>query len=123
MKQPNSLSSAGKLTVAALLVAALGFAIQIVSGVEVPTIPPGLVMLLAAAALVAFLPWRWAPGVGVFIGLLLFVGFFASGAVVNLVDPPRLGVLTGAWVQFVALLVAVVTGIVAVIQNYRTRSR
>jgi hypothetical protein len=39
------------VTVAALLVAAFGLAIQIFSGVEVPTVPLGLVILLVAAGL------------------------------------------------------------------------
>ena len=123
MKRPSSLSSASKLTVAALLVAALGFAIQIFSGIEVPTVPPGLVILVVAAALVALLPWRWVPVVGAFAGLFLFVGFFASGALGNLLDPSRFGVLVGAWIQFLALIVAVAGGLVATIQNYRKRLR
>ena len=123
MKRPSSLSSASKLTVAALLVAALGFAIQIFSGIDVPTVPPGLVILVVAATVVGLLPWRWVPVVGAFVGLFLFVGFFASGALGNLLDPSRFGVLVGAWIQFLALIVAVAGGLVATIQNYRKRLR
>ena len=123
MKRPSSLSSASKVTVAALLVAALGFAIQIFSGIDVPTVPPGLVILVVAATVVALLPWRWVPVVGAFAGLFLFVGFFASGALGNLLDPSRFGVLVGAWIQFLALSVAVAGGLVATIQNYRKRLR
>jgi CHASE2 domain-containing sensor protein len=115
MNQRNSLSSSGKLTETALLAAAAGFVIQIVSGVDVPTVPPGLVIPLVAAGLIAFLPWRWMPVVGAAVGLFLLLGFFASGAVGSLLDPSRLGVFVGAWVQFLAV-------IVAAIQNYRTRS-
>ena len=122
MKQRSLLTRASQLTVAALLVAAAGFVIQIVSGVDVPTVPPGLVILLVAAALVAFAPWRWMPIVGVVVGLFLLVGFFASGAVVSLLEPSQLGVFLGAWVQFLAVIVAVIAGIVAVSQNYQTRS-
>ncbi len=122
MKQRRLLTRGSQLTAAALLVAAAGFVIQIVSGVDVPTVPPGLVILLVAAALVAFAPWRWTPVVGVVVGLFLLVGFFASGAVVSLLETSQLGVFLGAWVQFLAVTVTVVTGIVAVSQNYRTRS-
>ena len=122
MKQRSLLIRASQLTVAALLVAAAGFVIQIVSGVDVPTVPPGLVILLLAAALVAFASWRWMPVVGVVVGLFLLVGFFASGAVGSLLEPSELGVSLGAWVQFLAVIVAVVAGIVAVSQNYRTQS-
>jgi hypothetical protein len=115
------LTPASKLTIAALLVAAAGFVIQIVSGVDVPTVPPGLVIMLVAAGLVAFLPWR-IPVVGAAVGLFLLVGFFASGAVGSLLDLSRLGVIIGAWIQFLAVIVAVVAGIVATVQNYRSRT-
>jgi len=122
MNQRSSLPPASKLTLAALLFAAAGFVIQIVSGVDVPTVPPGLVIMLVAAGLVAFLPWRWIPVVGAAVGLFLLVGFFASGAVGSLLDPSRLGVFIGAWVQFLAVIVALVAGIVATVQNYRSRT-
>jgi hypothetical protein len=122
MNQRSSLLSASKLTVAALLVAAAGFLIQIVSGIEVPPVPPGLVILLAAAAMVDLLPWRWMPIVGTAVGLFLFVGFFASGAVGNLLDLSRLGVFIGAWIQFLAVIAAALTGIVATVQNYCSRA-
>ncbi len=122
MNQRSSLSSGGKVTVAALLVAALGFVIQMFSGVEVPTVPPGLVILLVAAGLVALSPWRWVPAVGILVGLFMFVGFFASGAVGNLFDPSRVGVLVGVWMQFLAVIAAIVAGRVATARNYGTRS-
>jgi hypothetical protein len=121
MNQRSPLSPAGKVTVAALLVAAAGFAIQIVSGVDVTTVPPGLVIMLVAAALGAFGPWRWTPVVGVVVGLFLLVGFFASGSVGSLLAPDRSGVFVGAWVQFLAVIVTVVAGTVAAVQNYRSR--
>ena len=122
MNQRSSLPPASKLTVTALLVAAAGFVIQIVSGVDVPTVPPGLVIMLVAAGLVAFLRWRWIPVVGAAVGLFLLVGFFASGAVGSLLDLSRLGVIIGAWIQFLAVIVAVIAGIVATVQNYRGRT-
>jgi hypothetical protein len=78
--------------------------------------------MLVAAGMIAFLPWRWIPVVGAAVGLFLLVGFFASGAVGNLLDPSRLGVFAGAWVQCLAVIAAVVAGIGATIQNYRRRS-
>jgi hypothetical protein len=122
MNQRSSLSSSGKVTVAALLVAAFGFAIQIFSGVEVPTVPLGLVILLVAAGLIALSPWRWAPAIGIVVGLFVFVGFFASGALSNLFDPSRFGVLLGAWIQFLAVIAVIVAGGVATTRNYGTRS-
>lgn len=122
MHRISSLSTSARLTIAALLVAALGFAIQIAAGVEVPVVPPGLVMLVAAG-LVAFVPRRWAPAIGAFVALFLFVGFFASGAVAVLLDPARPGVLVGVWLQFLALVAAVVAGVLATTRDYGTRRR
>jgi hypothetical protein len=121
MKQRSSLSLAGKLTVAALLVAAAGIVIQIVSGVDFPTVPPGLIILLVAAGLVAFGPWRWIPAVGASVGLLLLVGFFASGTAGRLLDPIQFGRFVGVWVLFLAVIVAVIVGTTATIQNFQTR--
>jgi hypothetical protein len=56
------------------------------------------------------------------VGLFLLVGFFASGSVGSLLAPDRSGVFVGAWVQFLAVIVAVVAGIVAAVQNYRSRT-
>jgi hypothetical protein len=122
MNKRNSLSLAGTLTVAALLVAVAGIVIQIVSGIDYPMVPPGIVIVLVAAGVVAFGPWRWAPVAGVVVGLFLLVGFFASGAAARLLDPSQLGGFVGTWVQFLAVIVAVVAGILAIVQNYRTRS-
>ena len=123
MNQQDSLSFSSKVTVAALVGAALGFVIQIAFGVEVPTIPPGLVILLVASGLVAFGPWRWVPVAGVVVGLFLLVGFFASGAIVALLDPGRFGVFIGVCIQFLSVIVAIIAGIAATVQNYRSQTR
>jgi hypothetical protein len=52
------------LNVIGLVVAAAGIMIQYVSGVDYPTVPPGAIILLTAAAVVAFGPWRWSPPSG-----------------------------------------------------------
>jgi hypothetical protein len=122
MTQRSSLSLASKLTVAALLVAAAGIVIQIISGVDFPTVPPGLIILLVAAGLVAFGPWRWTPVVGTVLGLWLLIGFSLSGEAGRLLDPGQFGGFVGLWIQFLAVIVSVVAGTVATIQNYRTNS-
>jgi hypothetical protein len=122
MNKRTALSPAGKLTVVGLVVAAAGIAILDVSGIAFPTVPPGLVILLAAAALVGWAPWRWVPAAGAFVGLFLTVGFVASGSVSYLVDAGRPGVLAGAWVELLGVLTALVAGVVATLQNYRART-
>ena len=58
------LSPAAMLNAAGLVVAAAGIMIQYVSGEDFPTIPPGPIILLVAAAVVAFGSWRRAPWSG-----------------------------------------------------------
>jgi hypothetical protein len=122
MNKRTALSPAGKLTVIGLVVAAAGIVILDVSGIAFPTVPPGLVILLAAAALVGWAPWRWVPAAGAFVSLFLTVGFVASGSVSYLVDAGRPGGLAGAWVELLGVLTALVAGVVATIQHYRART-
>jgi hypothetical protein len=122
LKTRSPLSTAGKQTVAALLVAAGGYVLQMVSGVtNSPTVPPGLVILLVAADIVAVLSWRWMPVVGAFAGLFDLTVFLAMGAMGRLLEPSPLGSLVGAWIMFLAAIVVGIAGIVATIQNYRTQ--
>jgi hypothetical protein len=59
MNRARSPSTAAKLNVAAMIVAAGGILLQIASGSEAyPTIPPGPIILLAGAGVVALGPWR-----------------------------------------------------------------
>ena len=119
--RPRRLSAAGKLTVAGLVTAAAGIVLQIASGAEYPTVPPGLIILLAAAGLVALATrWRWTIIVGVIVSLLLLVGgALAPQARDQLGDPRQLGVFIGTVLQLLALLIALVAGLVATRQSYQ----
>jgi NhaP-type Na+/H+ or K+/H+ antiporter len=125
MQRLKPLSSADKVTVAGLLVAAVGVVIQILSGHPYPTIPPVFFILLIPAALVAFGPWRWAPVGAVLAGLFLTIGLFASGASARLWDLSKVGgpeAPIGLWVQMLAVVVVTVAAIIATVQNYRSRT-
>jgi hypothetical protein len=123
--RPRNLSPATGLTVVGLLVAAAGIVIQIASGAEYPTIPPGLVILLAAAGLVALATrWRWTTIVGVIVALFLLVGgVLAPQAREQLANPGQVGVFIGTVIQLLALVVALVAGVAATRQLYRTQTR
>lgn len=84
--------------------------------------PPGLVILLVAAGLVALLPWWWMPVVGAIAGLFNLIVFVAIGAVDRLLELSPLSSFVGAWITFLAVIVAGVAGIVATVLNYRTQS-
>lgn len=122
------------VTVAGLVVGAAGIAVLWASGVEFPfAIPPGLVILLAGALFVGLAPWRWATGVGAFMGLFVTCGFLISGGVPNFlgadggtlfgtpnpVERDTLGTVVGTWSQMLGVLTALIAGVVATRNNYR----
>jgi hypothetical protein len=125
ISRPNRLSAAGKLNVAGLVTAAAGIVIQIASGADYPTIPPGLIILLAAAGLVALgARWRWTTVVGVAVPIFLLIGgAIAPQARDQLGDPGQVGVFIGTAVQLLALAVALVAGVTAARQRYQDRTR
>ena len=127
-KRPT-LSAAGKLNVIGMVAAATGIIIQIASGSELyPTIPPGPIILLAGAALVALGPWRWTPVVGVVVPLFLLVGAViaavVSGEFVDqLTDPGQvgIGIFAGDVMQLLGVITALVAGSVALRQSARAQ--
>ncbi len=141
MSVQRTLSGQRAVTVAGLVVGAAGIAILWASGVEFPVaIPPGLVILLVGALFVGLAPWRWATGVGAFLGLFVTCGFLLSGGIPNLVgadggtffgtpnpvDRDTLGTIIGTWLQTIGALIALIAGVIATRNNYRkptTRAR
>jgi hypothetical protein len=122
MNQRSPLSSADKLTVGALVVAALGVVIQIAAGAPYPAVPPVFFVLLIPAALIAFVRWRWVPLLAVLSGLFLTVGLFAAGQTSRLTNPGSLADSFGLWTQTVAVLVAAMGGVFATRTNLRRQS-
>jgi len=107
-----------RLLVVGLVVAAAGMLVQYASGVDYPTIPPGPIISLAAAALVAFGPWRWAPVVGLAVAAFISIGgaiatIAGNGFTPQLSDPGAVGGFAGTLVQIAGLLIALAAGVVA----------
>jgi len=107
-------SPAVKLTVAALLVASVGIVVQMLSGHDYPTVPPGLVMLVVPAVLVWFVPWRWMPILGAVASLFQVIGLFAAGEADRLLGTESIGDTAGLWLQLLAVVVGAVAGVAAV---------
>jgi hypothetical protein len=125
VNRQSHLSTAGKLTVAALIVATAGVVLQMVSGVPYPTIPPVFFIQLVPAALIGLGRWRWTPVTAVLAGAFLIFGLFASGASRRLVDlslEGGAGGSIGLWVQMLAVVVATIAGIAATIRAYGSRT-
>ena len=130
----RKLSGGRALTVAGLVVGAAGIAVLWASGVEFPVaIPPGLVILLVDALFVELAPWRWATGVGAFLGLFVTCGFLLSGGIPNLlgadgstffgtpnpIGRDSLGTIIGTWIQMIGVLTALIAGMIATRNSYR----
>ena len=79
MSQRPPLTQADIVTVAALVVAAGGVTLQILSGAPYPTVPPAYFILLVPAAVIGVVRSWWAPMVAVVGGLFLTIGLFAAG--------------------------------------------
>jgi hypothetical protein len=113
------LSPAGRRTALGLAVAAAGVMIQYIAGVgDYPTIPPGPIILLAAAAVVVFGAGRWAVRVGLAAAIFISIGgviaTIAGNGYANTFDPGELAGFIGAVIQIAGLLIAVPAGILAV---------
>jgi hypothetical protein len=113
---------ASKVVVLGLVTAALGILVQIASGIDYPTVPPGLLILLIPAALVAWGRWRWTLILAVLAALFIVVGYFPSGAAARLLDLSNVGAFAGLWLQFAAGIVTLIAGIAWIVQTHRARS-
>ena len=111
---------------AGLLVGAVGIAILWAAGVDFPVaVPPGLVILLAGAVLVAAVDRTWAHGIGGALGLFVLVGFLVSGIVgtaeydgfANLVGDNGAAIALGQGVQLVGVVLAAVAGLGLVVRR------
>ena len=109
------------LTVTGLVVGAAGIAILWAAGIDFPVaVPPGLVILLSGALIVAFVRKAWAPGVGAFLGLFVIVGFLISpDGFNNLFGQRGAAVAFGQAVQLIGVLLAFAMGSLATWQAYR----
>jgi hypothetical protein len=102
-----------KLAALALVVAAAGIVIQIAGGHDYPVVPPGLVILVAAAGVVWFGSSRWVPLVAVVVGLFMVLGLFAADQAPRLVDPDTALDTIGLWIQLLAVAAAIGAGVLA----------
>ncbi|SCF27667.1 hypothetical protein [Micromonospora mirobrigensis] len=105
-----------------LVVAALGVLVQFLVGVPgFPAIPPGPIILGVAAIVVLALPRRrWPLVVGLVAAVFVTGGGLIEGSVWGrLADPATFDVWSGAVLQWSGLLVALISGALAVRLAYR----
>ena len=109
-------------TVVALLVAAIGVIIQIVSGVEYPAVPPVFFILLVPAALLSFTRLRWPIILAIICCIFLTAGLFLSGSATRLVHFDNVGGSIGLWIQAIAVLSGLASASLAAYHIYRKPS-
>lgn len=103
-----------------LIVGAAGIAILWAAGQSFPVYPPpGVIILVVGAVLVAAIRWRWMPLLAVGLGLFILVGFVVSSigsgtGIDNLAGDHGVGRVIGQAVEIIGVLVAAVTGVRAV---------
>jgi hypothetical protein len=109
-----------KLTIAAMIVGAVGIGILWAAGVPFPFFPPpGSLILLAGALFVGLAKFRWAPAVGAAIGLFITVGFLVSSTGIdNLTGVYGTNIAIGTVVQVLGVASAFVAGTLATARNY-----
>ena len=117
-----------KLTIVGLVSVAVAIWTQWLSGDPAyPKFPPGPVIFIVVAAIVAMgTRWWWTPLIGALIALLVTSGWFAllPRGVLRLTHPGSVGkfaagIFAGTLLQITALLFTDIAGLAATIQNYR----
>jgi len=123
----NKLSPAARTHVVSLVVACVGFLVLLFAGVpELQPFPPGVPVLLAAAAAVLVFPRRrWVPLIGVALCLVIAFGAFViyEGTLIRLAEPAAVVPWVGTVLQMGGVIAAIVAGTVAALSPRRSRSR
>jgi hypothetical protein len=123
--QRGPLSTPAKMNAVALAVTAAGMLLQITSGSDLyPTIPPGPIILLVGAGVVALGLRRWSPIIGLVVPLILTVGGIVAAASGNpfldqLSEPAEPGIFVGTIVHLLGLIAALFAGTLALMRSHR----
>lgn len=105
------------ITVTALLLAAAALVVVFASAPDLfPPVPPGLFILVGAAAIVALAPGRWTPIIGVVVPVFMLIGGVVTGGLEDALHQ-GLTVVAATVVQVAALVVAIVTASVTIMRG------
>ncbi|HEV7721860.1 MAG TPA: hypothetical protein VGO60_11270 [Iamia sp.] len=112
----TALTTERTTTIVGLGAGAAGIAVLWAAGVSFPVaVPPGIVILVAAALLVGLVRHPWSAGVGACVALFVIVGFLASPTGIdNLTGEDGALVALGQAIEVVGVVAAVVAGILTV---------
>ena len=108
--QQRTLGALRRGTVIGLVAAAAGIVLLRIAGVDMPVVPPGLVMLAVAAVAAAVSGRRWIAVVAVVVGIAELLGLFVSGSASNLFGPDSFLVGAGTWIRLAGTIGAITAG-------------
>ncbi|WP_069167843.1 hypothetical protein [Nocardia altamirensis] len=113
-----------KMALAGLAIGILGLLIQwIADPPKFGIFPPGILVIAVCGALVAFgARWWWTPIFATAIGIWIVIGGFLSGQLTENLASGDLGTIIGNIVMCLGLLLAAVTGVLAMIEGRRRSS-
>jgi hypothetical protein len=105
-----------KATLAALLLLALSIVLQIVAGADYPVVPPGAVIPLVAAGLLAWRPRWWSGAMALAVGLLIGVGSITTPNTSDHLSSGDALLIAATVLEIVALAGIVATGAASVLR-------
>ncbi|MFG1795908.1 hypothetical protein [Nocardia sp. NPDC049149] len=113
-----------KVALSGLAIGILGLLIQwIADPPKFGIFPPGILVIAVCGALVAFgTRWWWTPIFATAIGIWIVIGGFLSDQLTENLASGDPGTVTGNVVMCVGLLLAAVTGVLAMIEGRRRSS-
>ncbi|MGX1477933.1 UNVERIFIED_CONTAM: peptidoglycan/LPS O-acetylase OafA/YrhL [Streptomyces canus] len=108
-------------TLSALLLLAASIAGQIAAGADYPTVPPGLVIPLVAAALLVWRTNRWTTGLALGVGLFIGAGAILTPNTGDHLSSGDTALVASTAAELVALATLVIAGAAATLPRKGTR--
>ncbi|MFG2465523.1 hypothetical protein ACGFXB_08720 [Streptomyces canus] len=108
-------------TLSALLLLAASIAGQIAAGADYPTVPPGLVIPLVAAALLIWRTNRWTTGLALGVGLFIGTGAILTPNTGDHLSSGDTALIASTAAELVALVTLVIAGAAATLPRKGTR--
>jgi hypothetical protein len=104
------------VTVVGLVGIVVGIVVLRLAGVDMPAVPPGAVICLVAAILIAVAPWKWVPILGIVAALFEIVP--ATTGLGNFIGDGA-GETLGAIIRFVSAVTALVASALATRASFK----
>ncbi|WP_449353205.1 hypothetical protein [Streptomyces shaanxiensis] len=98
------------VTLSALLLLAVSIVGQIAAGADYPTVPPGLVIPLVAAALLIWRANRWTTGLALGVGLFIGVGAILTPNTSDHLSSGDTALIAATVAEVIALTALVIAG-------------